>query len=260
MSSVIVPRSDQTNSDDLLSGPRTITITGVDIRPGTEQPVSVHYQGDNDRPWKPCKSQCRVMVALWGPDANVYTGRQLTLYCDPKVKWGGVEVGGIRISHASHMEADRTLSLTVTKGQRKPFVVRRMETVSLGSVLTLIAGATTLDALTAAASQAAALAPDDKAKARAAYAKRKAALESPPATTEPTPEPDHEQQPQQTEGFDAETSRLIDLRDALGWDSATLSEYLTDHHGSADAHRDPAKLPAIVAELDRLYEQTATKN
>lgn len=179
MSSVIVPRSDQTNSDDLVSGPRTITITGVDIRPGTEQPVSVNYQGDNDRPWKPCKTQCRVLVALWGPDASAYTGRSLTLYTDPKVKWGGVEVGGIRISHASHIDADRTLSLTVTKGQRKPFVVRRLETVTLGSVLDLIQNAKTLDDLTAAASKAGALLAGDKANARAAYAARKANIAEP---------------------------------------------------------------------------------
>ena len=189
MNAAIIPKSDQTNADDLVSGPRTITITGVDIRPGTEQPVSVHYQGDNGRPWKPCKSMCRCMVALWGPDASVYTGRSLTLYCDPRVKWGGVEVGGIRISHASNIPDNRTLSLTVTKGQRKPFVVRRMETATLGSVLALIHDAKTLDELTAAASQAGALADGDKAQARAAYAKRKAELDAPPATTEHPQEP-----------------------------------------------------------------------
>jgi recombination protein RecT len=83
----------------------------------------------------------------------------------------------------------------------------------------------------------------------------------------PDPEPQQQSQaktkaskPQQTEGFDAETSRLIDLRDALGWDAATLSEYLADHHGSAEAHLDPAKLPGILTALDALYEQMAAKN
>jgi len=124
MRKVIEPRSDQMNADDLLAGPVTITIREVGIRPGTEQPVSISYDGDNGKPWKPCKSMCRVLVAAWGPDAKAYVGRSATLYCDPKVKWGGMEVGGIRISHLSHIDRDMVLALTATKGKRAPFVVK----------------------------------------------------------------------------------------------------------------------------------------
>src|SRR3990167_5307316 len=46
MASTIIPKSDQLNSDDLITGPITITITGVDIRSGQEQPISIHYEGD----------------------------------------------------------------------------------------------------------------------------------------------------------------------------------------------------------------------
>jgi hypothetical protein len=41
MSAVIVPKSDQINADDLMEGPITICIEAVDIRPGTEQPVTM---------------------------------------------------------------------------------------------------------------------------------------------------------------------------------------------------------------------------
>lgn len=123
MSLVIVPKSDQINADTLLGGPITITITRVAIRPGTEQPVSVYFDGDDGKPWKPCKSMCKVMVALWGPDANEYVGRSLTLYNDPKVLWGGMAVGGIRISHMSHIKGSATMALTATKGSKKPFTV-----------------------------------------------------------------------------------------------------------------------------------------
>ena len=126
MRSVITPKSDQMNADDLLAGPVTITIRDVGIRPGTEQPVSIHYDGDNGKPWKPCKSMCRVLVAAWGPDAKAYVGRSATLYCDPKVKGGGMEVGGIRISHLSHINRDMMMALTATKGKRAPFVVKPM--------------------------------------------------------------------------------------------------------------------------------------
>lgn len=124
MSSVIVPKSDQLNADDLISGPLTITISAVEIRPGTEQPVTIRYEGDGGRPWKPCKSMCRVMVAVWGRDAKAYVGRGITLVRDPAVKWGGVEVGGIRVSHMSDLKGDMTMALTATKGSRKPYTVR----------------------------------------------------------------------------------------------------------------------------------------
>lgn len=124
MSSVIIPKSDQINADDLIARPLTITITEVEIRPGTEQPVTIRYVGDNGKPWKPCKSMCRVMVMVWGPDASKYAGKSLKLYRDPSVKWGALEVGGIRISEMSDINAPIAMALTATKGNKKAFEVK----------------------------------------------------------------------------------------------------------------------------------------
>ncbi len=123
MSPVIVPKSDQINADDLIGGPVTITIREVQIKGGQEQPVSMYFHG-SDKAYRPCKSMSRVMVAAWGADANLYKGRSLTLYRDPTVKWGGMDVGGIRISHMTDIESTMTMALTATKGSRKPFVVK----------------------------------------------------------------------------------------------------------------------------------------
>jgi hypothetical protein len=122
MTQVIQPRSDQLNSDSLQAGPITIKITAVSIKPG-EQPVTVSYAGDDGKPWKPCKSMARVMVAGWGPDAAKYVGKSLTLFRDPAVTWGGMAVGGIRISHMSDLDGALTLALTATRGNKKPFKV-----------------------------------------------------------------------------------------------------------------------------------------
>jgi len=127
MSAVIIPRSDQINADDLIGGPRSITITEVHITPGGEQPVAIRFDDDGGKPWKPCKSMSRVLVTAWGPDAKNYVGRSVTLYRDPTVKWAGMEVGGIRISHMSHIEDDMVMALTATRGQRKPFKVKKLE-------------------------------------------------------------------------------------------------------------------------------------
>lgn len=126
MAAVIIPKSDQKNADDLISGPITIKITEVTIRGGQEQPISVHFEGDEGKPYKPCKSMCRVMVTAWGADSKKYIGRSLTLYRDATVKWAGLEVGGIRISHMSDIDANMTMALTMTKSNRKPFTVRRL--------------------------------------------------------------------------------------------------------------------------------------
>jgi hypothetical protein len=124
MRAVIVPKSDQINADDLIGGPLTITITAVSIRPGTEQPVTINFDGDGGKPYKPCKTMSRVLVNFWGPDANKYVGKSLTLYRDPKVLWGGMEVGGIRISHMSDIDGAHTMALTVKKGSKKLHVVK----------------------------------------------------------------------------------------------------------------------------------------
>lgn len=125
MRGVIVPKSDQINADDFISGPRTVKIKGVSISPGTEQPVTIELEGS--KPWRPCKSMSRLLVAAWGPDAKEYAGRSVTLYCDPKVKWGGMEVGGIRVSHMSHIDSDLVLALTMTKGKKAPTRVKPLK-------------------------------------------------------------------------------------------------------------------------------------
>jgi hypothetical protein len=122
MSSVIIPRSDQYNADDLVAGPITVRIREVKITQGSEQPVSILIE-DSEKVFRPCKSSSRVLVMGWGPDASKYVGRSLTLYRDADVKWGGLAVGGIRISHMSDLDGPKTMMLTATKGSRKPHKV-----------------------------------------------------------------------------------------------------------------------------------------
>ena len=123
MTYVIVPKSDQVNADDLIAGPMTIRSTGVTVKGGQEQPVSISFEGEK-KVFRPCKSMCRVMVNAWGPDANKYIGKSLTLYRDPAVTWGALAVGGIRISHMTDIERDMVMALTEKKGSRKPFIVK----------------------------------------------------------------------------------------------------------------------------------------
>lgn len=123
MTQAIAAKSDQLNADDLFGSSRTITIRAVEVRDTKDQPVSVFYEGDDGKPWKPCKSMARVLAAAWGVDSKVYIGRSLTLFREPTVKWGGIEVGGIRISHMSHISEPLLLAITLAKGSKKPYRV-----------------------------------------------------------------------------------------------------------------------------------------
>ena len=128
LSMTVVPKSDQMNADDLIAGPRTITITRITASDTPEQPVSVYFEGDSGKPWKPCKSMRRVLIAAWGADASKFTGRSLTLYNDPEVQFGGMKLGGIRISHMSHLDGPLKLALTTTKSKRAMYAVKQLQT------------------------------------------------------------------------------------------------------------------------------------
>lgn len=150
LAETIIPKSDQLNADDLISGPITIRVTAIKGSNEPQQPVSVHYEGDNGKPYKPCKSMRRVLVSAWGANGADYMGRSMTLYRDDSVVFGGIAVGGIRISHLSHIERELTLALTVSRSSRKPYVVKRLDVaapITDVSALAAIDAATTLDEL-----------------------------------------------------------------------------------------------------------------
>lgn len=124
MSSAIIAKSDQLNSDDLIGAGKTIKITKVSVLMKGEQPVTVNFEGDNGKPYKPSKGMCRVMVQAWGIDPETYVGRSLTLFRNPDVTWAGAKVGGIQISHMSDIKEGFTMALTASKGNKKPFTVK----------------------------------------------------------------------------------------------------------------------------------------
>lgn len=127
MASIIVAKSDQINAGDLVGINRTVRVAKVSVNPGTEQPVSIKIDGDS-KVFRPCKSMSRVLVAAWGADSSQYAGRSMTLYNDPDVLWAGMKVGGIRISHMSHIDSPITLALAENKKNRKLFTVKPLPT------------------------------------------------------------------------------------------------------------------------------------
>ena len=123
ISDSLAANSNQQNADEYLSGPKTLTVS--EVKKGTaEQPVEIHLVEFPGKPFKPAKSVRRVLAAAWGTDASQWAGRRLTIYCDPDVKYAGKAVGGLRVSHVSHIDKPVTVALTVTRGKREPFTVQ----------------------------------------------------------------------------------------------------------------------------------------
>lgn len=115
------PKSDQLDACELPT-PRTFTIAKVTKGSTDEQPVQVWF-AEFPRPWRPSKGMRRVLAAAWTPIASEWVGRRVTLYCDPDVRFGGIEVGGIRISHLSHLEGPKKVPLLISKGKSAMFTV-----------------------------------------------------------------------------------------------------------------------------------------
>lgn len=122
----IAPKSDQINFDDLMDVTKTITVTKVS-RGNGEQPVVINYEGDGGKPYKPGKSMRRVLIHAWGDDGRLWAGKSMTLYGDAAVRFGGVAVGGIRISHMTDINRTLEIALTTTRGKRSPYTVKPLK-------------------------------------------------------------------------------------------------------------------------------------
>ena len=121
----IEPRSDQLNADSFIGGPATYTIREV-IDGVAESPFDFKLV-ETERCYRPSKTMRRVIVGAWGPEAANYSGRRLTLYREPSIKFGGQTVGGIRISHMSHISGPVEVMAQTTRGKRETFTVQPIE-------------------------------------------------------------------------------------------------------------------------------------
>lgn len=122
MKVTIEKKTDQLNYEDFLGGvTRIVTIAGV--KAGTkEQQYDIALEGDN-RVWRPAVTVLKLLVEAWGDDAREWVGRRALLYGDPTITFGRDVVGGIRVSHVSHIAKPVSANLTETRGKRKKHTV-----------------------------------------------------------------------------------------------------------------------------------------
>jgi len=121
-------KSNQVNAIDLMSNNKTIVITKVEVdNSKISQRVTVHYEGENKRPYKPSKGMSRAIMKAWGKYKKNYIGKTLELCFDPKALYAGKEVGGIIIYGFSDIEADFSMSIPVARTKKRTFNFKKLE-------------------------------------------------------------------------------------------------------------------------------------
>lgn len=176
------PKSDQLNADDLMFAPVAVKI--VKVKPGNkEQPIVIEL-ADGLRPYKPCKTMIRILRAHFGDNAQDWINQQLILFRDPDAEYGGVKMGGIRISHATGLTEPKTFIITTRRGRRGEYTLLPFPTIApaekkyVDDVLAEIAAAESGEQLAAIGFILKTKSKQIQDAVRGAYASRKKALET----------------------------------------------------------------------------------
>lgn len=128
MSDTIVTKSNQLNTDDFLAGDMVIKITKVVDAPGEDQKCHIFYEGDKGKPWKPCLTMQKLLMAGWGDiDFKEYEGRLVGLYVDKEVTFGKDTPGGIRVKAMSDLKESFDIRLVSTRGRKKLYRVSMLD-------------------------------------------------------------------------------------------------------------------------------------
>ena len=126
ISKALMAKSDQLNAVDLIGGPCTVTV--LDVTKGTaEQMFNIITDVFGpDRPFRPSATVFRILGATWGTETSAWIGRRMTLFRDPTVKWGGQEVGGIRVKSLSGIKKTVNLTLATSSNSHAKHVVESL--------------------------------------------------------------------------------------------------------------------------------------
>lgn len=122
-------KSDQLNATDIMGIDLVIRIRDAVLTNSKEQPLSIYFEGDNNRPWKPSKGMRRVLAAGWGPETENLIGKSVKLHFDASVKYAGKEVGGIRIKAMSDIDHRGIVVVeAINRQQRVPLHIEYLDT------------------------------------------------------------------------------------------------------------------------------------
>ena len=126
----ITIKSDRMNYEDFITGPQSFTIErlGKKNDQGNDR-LLIFMKGRPDTPfWVPKgMAKCLANPSGWGnAPFSEWIGRSMTLFGEPTVVYGGKELGGVRISHISHIDAPYTTKISLRRGVRIDYEIQKM--------------------------------------------------------------------------------------------------------------------------------------
>ena len=132
ISHTLLAKSDQLNAADIMGAEKILTITSVDVKSG-DQPVTVHYDGESGRPWKPCLTVRRILSQIWTTDSGKWVGQSVAVHRDATVKWAGEPHGGIRPHAATGLDSTLIVKLKEERGGKpKAFEIKPLRMSGAG--------------------------------------------------------------------------------------------------------------------------------
>lgn len=125
-------KSDRLNYEDFIAGDRTFTIEKIGKRndQGKDR-LLIFFKEEPTKAYWPSLGMVKCLANAeggWGdaPFAE-WIGRQIRLFGDPHAMYAGKELGGIRISHISHISSPYITKITERRGVRIDFNIDPLE-------------------------------------------------------------------------------------------------------------------------------------
>lgn len=106
----------EAGDDFTITGARLVEVEDPKTK-ALKKRLEVILQG-LPKTWLPARTASGSIAAMFGNRVSGWTGRRVTLHCDPRVKVGGKTVGGIRVMGSPELR--ETMAIEVDLGSRKP--------------------------------------------------------------------------------------------------------------------------------------------
>ncbi len=106
----------EAGDDFTIQGARIVEVEDPKTK-AMKKRLEVGLQG-LPKSWLPARTASGSIAAMFGDRVAAWTGRRVTLHCDPRVKVGGKVVGGIRVLGSPELR--EPMAVEVDLGSRKP--------------------------------------------------------------------------------------------------------------------------------------------
>jgi hypothetical protein len=130
-------KSDRLNYENFIMGAKEFTISKLAKK--TDQGKArllIYFEGHEATPYWPSLGMIKCLSSPegWGdaPFAD-WIGRRMTLFGEPTVVYAGKEIGGIQISHISHIKGEYSTKITLRRGMRIDFTIEPLATKTVST-------------------------------------------------------------------------------------------------------------------------------